>query len=310
MERPTFRSPPKIVEDIRRLSNQGIRFAALYQDPRMGGEKYWKELMSLLRNEKIDIDRLSMDIFAPVNEEFIREVATIGKEVILYFCPGSGSCDVRKAQGLNYSNEDCLKTFQLCHKYHIPVLTFFSVGLAKETQETIKETWNLWNELCLLDQKAIANNSFGGIGRRDPLGGPIIGPIFIDPGSLAYDFPEKYGYRLLFKNLEEYIKALNEPSWHQWLNHETEQLDKEAFIDLIFESITYSIQQREKYGVYGKSQAEFEQFQVKANRIAVDEVNHIINMSDGTERELRFKFLRNAIDLYLISHCCKQDSTA
>jgi radical SAM superfamily enzyme YgiQ (UPF0313 family) len=137
MQKPSFRSPEKIIEDIKRLSKQGIKFAALYQDPRMGGEKYWKELMSALRSEKLDIERLSMDIFTPIDEEFIREVATIGKEVIFYICPGSGACDVRKAQGQGYSNEDWLKTVKLCHKYHIPVTTFFSVGLAGETPETI-----------------------------------------------------------------------------------------------------------------------------------------------------------------------------
>jgi radical SAM superfamily enzyme YgiQ (UPF0313 family) len=39
MEKPAFRSPRKIVEDIQRLNEQGIRFENLNQDPRMGGEK-------------------------------------------------------------------------------------------------------------------------------------------------------------------------------------------------------------------------------------------------------------------------------
>jgi radical SAM superfamily enzyme YgiQ (UPF0313 family) len=49
MENPAFRSPNKIVEDIRKLNNQGINVIGLYQDPRMGGEKYWKKLSSALR---------------------------------------------------------------------------------------------------------------------------------------------------------------------------------------------------------------------------------------------------------------------
>ena len=295
MERPAFRSPRKIVEDIQRLSEQGIQFISLFQDPRMGGEKYWRGLMAALRREKLDIGCLTMDIFTPADEEFIREVANIGKQVILFICPDSGAYDVRRSQGRPYSNEDLLRTVKLCHKYHILVTVFFAVGLAGETHETIKETWDLWEKLCQLDQAALINGSFIDIEGRVPIGGPIIGPIILDPGSLAFDSPERYGYKLLFNNLEECIKGLSAPSWHQWLNHETNLLDKDALIDLIFESVEYSTYQREKYGMYDKFQATAERFKTMADMIAVDEVNRIMNLQDSTERELRLKSLRGDI---------------
>lgn len=302
MERPAFRSPRKIVEDIQRLNQQGIRFLGLYQDPRMGGEKYWKELMAALRREKLDIEGLSMDLFTPADEEFIREVATIGKQVILYICPDSGAYDVRRSQGRCYSNENLLSTVNLCHRYHIAVQVFFSVGLAGETHETIGETWDLWEKLCSLEQAALIKGSLGrNIEHRVPIGGPVIGPIILEPGSLAFDFPERYGYKVIFGNLEEYIEALSAPSWHQWINYETNLLNKDALIELIFESIEYSIHQREKYGVHDKLQATVERFQAKADMIAVDEVNRIMNLQDRAERESRLKSLRGALDSFLSS---------
>jgi B12-binding domain/radical SAM domain protein len=299
MERPSFRSPGKIVGDIQRFNEQGIKLVNLFQDPRMGGEKYWKELMATLRREKLGIDILTMDIFTPVDEEFVREVATIGKPVIFYICPDTGAYDVRRAQGRLYSNEDLLNTAKLCHRYHIPVQVFFSVGLAGETHETIKETWELWDKLCLLDQAALLKGSFRNIERYVPMGGPLIGPIMLDPGSLAFDFPERYGYKLTFRNLEEYIQGLSQPSWHQWLNHETSLLNKDTYIELIFESIEYDIHQKEKYGFYDKSQTTFERFLVRANMIAVDEVSRIMNLLDRAERESRLKSLRGALDSFL-----------
>jgi hypothetical protein len=134
------------------------------------------------------------------------------------------------------------------------------------------------------------------------LGGPIIGPIFLDPGSLAYDSPERYEYKLTFRNLEEYIEALSEPSWHQWLNHETKQLDKEQFIELIFESIEYSINQREKYGVYSESMASTERLKAKINRIAVGEVDKIVNLQDKVEKESKLKSLKSGLDILLSSY--------
>jgi len=308
MERPAFRSPKKIIEDIRKLNEQGIRFIGLYQDPRMGGERYWKELMAEIRRGKVDIERLTIDIFAPADEEFVREVATIGSRVVLYFCPDTGDDGVRRAQGRCYSTEDILKTVKLCNRYHIPVQVFFSVGLVGETSETIKETWELWDKLCSLDKAALTSGSFGkGVEHRIPIGGPIVGPIILEPGSLAYDFPKRHGYKLLFNNLEEYIKGLSAPSWHQWLNHETKQLDKDALIELILESVEYSINQRKKYEVYDKYQATVNQFRAIADMVAVGAVNRIMSLSDITERESRLKSLRDALDSALSPSSDKHD---
>jgi B12-binding domain/radical SAM domain protein len=302
MKRPVFRSPEKIVEDIKQLNEQGIRSIGLYQDPRMGGEKYWKELMAALRREKLAPGHLSIDLLAPANEEFVREVATTGKRVTFYICPDTGACDVRRAQGRCYSNEELLNTIKLAHGHHISVTPFFSVGLAGETRETIKETWELWDKLCSLDKMALDKGTFGrSVDSLAPVGGPIIGPIILEPGSLAFDFPDKYGYRLTFSNLEEYIKGLSQPSWHQWLNHETKQLDKDALIELIFESIEYSIYQRERYGVYDKSKATTERFQVKADRITVGEVDRIMGLEDEAERESGLRSLKNSRDYFLNS---------
>jgi B12-binding domain/radical SAM domain protein len=297
MNCPAFRSPDKIIEDIRKLSKQGIRFIGLYQDPRMGGEKYWKELMAALRSEKFDIERLSIDIFFPVDEEFAKEISTIGITVVLYICPDTGDDCVRNVQGRQYSTEDLLNSVKICHKYHIPIQFFFSVGLAGETKETILETWKLWDKVSSMDMRAITSGGFGrGIEHRIPLGGPIVGPIILEPGALAYDFPEKYGYKLLYKNLEEYIEALSMPSWHQWLNHETKNLNKESLIEIIMENVEYSIDEREKYGIYDQSQSDLLRFRLHMDIMAVREVNQIMTIADENERELRLNSLRDAID--------------
>jgi B12-binding domain/radical SAM domain protein len=297
MKKPSFRSAERIISDMRRLNEQGIKFMGLYQDPRMGGEKYWKELMAALRREKSNIERLSLDLLAPADEEFVREVSTIGNRVVLQICPDTGDYNVRRAQGRLYSNEDLLNTVKLCHKYHIPVTTFLSIGLAGESQETSKETWKLWDNLCSLDQVALEKGSFGkDINQRVPLGGPIIGPIILEPGSLSFDFPEKYGYRLSFSNLEGYIQALSKPSWHQWLNYETKQLNRDALVKLIFESVEHSIRQRAKYGVYDDLQFTKELLKARADMIAVGAVNRIMEIQNEAERESRLKSLRSAID--------------
>jgi len=130
------------------------------------------------------------------------------------------------------------------------------------------------------------------------MGGPIIGPIILEPGSAAFDDPGKYGYKLFFDNLEEYIDALSKPSWHQWLNHETEALSRNELIELILESVVYSISEREKYGAYDRRQAYEKQREVNTDRIAVGEVDKIMNIADKAERRAKLKMLREALDSY------------
>jgi radical SAM superfamily enzyme YgiQ (UPF0313 family) len=205
--------------------------------------------------ETLSIDRLTIDIFSPVDEEFVREFATIKTQVVFYICPDSGNYCVRKAQGRYYSNEDLLRSIKLCYKYHIPVTSFFSIGLSGETDNTLKETLELCDELFKIEQSAISKGMFGNKGNRIPLGGPIISYVFLDPASLAYDFPDKYGYNLIFKNLENILKAVLTTFWHQWLNYETKLLNKDTIVGLILKSMEHFINQREAFGIYNHIEA-------------------------------------------------------
>ncbi|MBE0599012.1 MAG: radical SAM protein [Desulfuromonadales bacterium] len=287
MSRPAFRSPGKILEDIRKLTDQGVRFIGLYQDPRMGGEKYWRELLAGLAVLSPGIERLSLDMLVPADEEFIREAAKIGRQVVIHICPDTGSDAIRKKLGRPYDNEELLKTIHLCHKYGLPVTSFFSVGLAGETPENIQETWDLWEKFTFLDRQAMVSGKI-----EIPLGGPIVGPIVIDPGAPAWDQPEKYGYKLLYKNLEEYVAGLSHPSWHHWLNYETAELDGPALVDLIFKTVDFSTQQRHKTGVYTDNAALAEQLRTAADRYLVGEVDQVMAIENRFEREEALKKLK------------------
>lgn len=296
MDKPAFRSPAKIVADMKKLNDQNVRFIGLYQDPRMGGKKYWQELFALLKKEKPQIERLSLDLLIPADEDFIREIAAIGREVILHLCPDTGSDAVRKQLGRPYTNKALLNTIKLCHKYRIPVTNFFSVGLAGEGVEQVEETWNLWAELDAMNHQAQAQGHFGDIDNTVPIGGQVLGPIVIDPGSPAFDDPEKHGYVLLYKNLEEYIHGLSQPVWNHWLNYETKVLDKNAIVELICLSQEFTIDQREQYGFFSAPEAHYERCRVEADRVIVKEIDEILKIENPREKQLRIIAIRKNLD--------------
>jgi radical SAM superfamily enzyme YgiQ (UPF0313 family) len=299
MNRPAFRSPARIVRDMKKLNEQGILFIGLFQDPRMAGKKYWQELMNILAREKPRFERLSMDLLVPADEDFIQALSRIGRKIILHLCPDTGSEKVRKLLGRHYSNKKLLETIELCHKYRIPVTNFFSVGLAGETEADIRKTWDIWEQLNELDRKAVNQKLFDDIYGTVPIGGPILGPIVLDPGSRAFDSPEKYGYKLRYKTLEEYIRGLSQPSWHQWLNYETELLDRDAIVEQIYRSLEFTTDQKEAFGFLDKNQAGFERVLLEMDRAIVGEMDNLMKIENQKERDFRIISIRKNLDDFL-----------
>jgi B12-binding domain/radical SAM domain protein len=299
MKKPAFRSPAKIVRDMKTLNEHGIFFIGLFQDPRMAGKKYWMELIDTLAREKPRFERLSMDLLIPAGEDFIRELSRIGRKIILHLCPDTGSEKVRKLLGRHYSNDKLLETVKLCHKYGMPVTNFFSVGLAGETDADIEKTWEMWEQLNQLDRKALEEGVFDDIFDTVPIGGPIMGPIVLDPGSRAFDAPEKYGYKLRYKNLEAYIGGLSQPSWHQWLNYETTLLNREAMVEQIHRTLDFTINQKEAFGFLDENQAGFERVLLEMDRAIVSEMDNLMKIRNKRERDFRIISIRKNLDSFL-----------
>jgi len=284
--KPAFRSPEKITEDIRKLSEQGVQLVFLFQDPRMGGRKYWRSLLQILQKEKPKISQLTMELFGPAEEEYIRELAKIGVPIVLLISSESGVDHVRQAHGRKYTNEELLATIELCKKYKIKLGIFSMAALAEDTPETIRKTWESWEEICSLNvnENAPVDYAFG----------PM---ILLDPGSLAFDNPDKYGYSLLFKELEDYIKGMSLPSWHQWISYETRYLNRESITNLTIDTLEYSINLRERSGFYSKFEADTARFCfVDAGREAIDVVDDAMQIEDDGERLKILKSYQEELD--------------
>lgn len=298
MEKLSLRSPEKIVEDMKSVLDQGVRFIGLSQDPRMGGRDYWQDLVTAISIENLDVERLAIDLHSPADEEFVKALSTIGKRIVLTISPESGAYNVRKQHGRGYSDEAYLNTAKYAHKYGIPISFFFMVGLAKETRETFKETQKMWEQLCILDQKARLEGRFRDLEEHFRIGGPTMSQmILLDPGSLAFDFPEKYGYKLIFRDFEQYVQGLSTPSWHMWINYETEMLSRSELAELFLESIDYETAEREKYGLSDRTMSSSDRFRTRAERMIITEVDRIMLLQKPDEKLTRLLSLKEALDL-------------
>jgi hypothetical protein len=255
-----------------KLNQQGIKTVSLCQDPRMGGQKYYNELFTSLRNillkNDIKINKLVFDICGPADEEYIKELSRIGVPLVLKMSVESGVDKVRIAHGLNFTNDELFKTINNCIKYDIGLVIFSTIALSNDTLETLQKTWRLWEHICKLNAQYKSNIHYSF--------GPI---IFLDPGSFAFDFPMNNGYILKFKNLEDYINGINQQLWNQWISYETKILTRNLITKYIIDSIEYSINLRENYGLYSKFDAdEFRRTVVYASREIIKRANSILNL--------------------------------
>jgi B12-binding domain/radical SAM domain protein len=287
-EKPAFRSPEKIAGDIDKLSKQGIQRIFLFQDPRMGGKEYWTKLFSTLRSNKIESMQISMELFGPADEEYIRQMANTGVPIVLSISPESCCNSVRKAQGRKYDNEELFNTLRLCKKYNIPIGVFSMIALGDDTPKTVKETWKVWEQICMMNDngkgKSPIHHAFG----------PM---ILLDPGSPAFDYPANYGYRLRFSNLQEYIEGMSLLSWHQWISYETKYLNRESIAKLIIDSIEYSINLREKFGLFNGHEASSRKLRsVTINKMVMDIVDQAMDIEDEEERLEALRSFKKELD--------------
>jgi B12-binding domain/radical SAM domain protein len=269
-KKPAFRSPEKIVEDIQKLNAQGIYIVFLFQDPRMGGSEYCNRLITTLSNSDVQLNGLTMELFGPANEGYIKKLAGTGIPINLTMSPESGSDSVRISHGRSYTTGDIFKTVEYCKKYGITLGLSTMIALAKDTPRTVAETWQMWEQICIKNLKIPG----------DKLVSYAFGPmLLLDPGSIGFDNSPDKGYSTIFKNLEDYIRGMSLPVWNQWISYETKLLDRKAITKLIVDSLERSINLRKQYGFYSAEQAEAAlTYYVKADREIIDAVNKVLNI--------------------------------
>jgi len=62
-----------------------------------------------------------------------------------------------------------------------------------------------------------------------------MGP-FLDPGSRGFEEPERFGYRLFARTLEDHRQLLVQPTWERILNYETKWMTRRELVDATYDA--------------------------------------------------------------------------
>ncbi len=177
----------------------------------------WRGFLAALKRKKFT-RAMHFDIFRPGDADFYRAIADAVPEPQGGIGPITHDEGLRALYGLPYDNEALERSIQDFLDVGGRVDIFFYLGIPGQSEESARETTDY--ALRLLDRF----NSGRGEKRFDAYVS-CLAP-FIDPGSLAFTYPEKYGYRLRCRTLAEHRAAMRQPEWWDTLNYESEAMTR------------------------------------------------------------------------------------
>ena len=221
--RPAFRDPHRLVEDIRSAAELSGGPIFVVGDLRQAGMEYARTVLRGLRDLRLE-NQVVLELFDAADPRYLEEVAEAIPRFNLQISPESHDEEVRRICGKPYDNRGLERTLRAameagCGKLDV----FFIIGLPRQDRASVMRTVEYAAELM---------DRFG------PRLFPFISPLapFLDPGSRGYEEAERYGYRVRWRTLEEYRRALLLPSWKHTLSYETAWLSREEIVEVTYEA--------------------------------------------------------------------------
>jgi B12-binding domain/radical SAM domain protein len=224
-QKPVFRSPASLVSNVRDIARLTHAPILLVGDVLMAGVEHAAEVLERLRAADIE-NQIVFEFFGLPPASFLRDINRCVRNWSMEFSPESHEQAVRDAQEgeSGYTTEDMEGIIKeavslRCSRIDI----FFMIGLPAQTIESERATVEYCGHLFKLGDKRLSC---------------FISPMgpFIDPGSRGFEQPEKFGYRLYAKTLEQHRQLLIQPSWEYILNYETQWMTRRELVDATYDA--------------------------------------------------------------------------
>ncbi|MBN1318330.1 MAG: TIGR04190 family B12-binding domain/radical SAM domain protein [Anaerolineales bacterium] len=241
-ERPAFRKAEDLANDIRTIHrfNRGPIF--VLGDIRQAGMDYARRFLREIHGYQGEV---IIEFFTPAPRSFIEEVAAALPNFVMEVSLESHDPTVRELSGKPYSGRKMEETIQAaldvgCKRVDV----FFMIGMPGQDYQSVMDTIDYCGEL--LRQQNGDNRLW-----------PFISPLapFLDPGSLAYEQPEKYGYIVRDHTLADHVEALLKPTWKHVLSYETRWMTRDEIARATYESGLRLNQLKVEYGLIAECEA-------------------------------------------------------
>lgn len=241
---PAYRPPEAVIADVKQIDRFSGGPIFILGDLRQPGEDYAEKVLTGLKKAGVK-NQIILELFTPASKELLQKMADACPGFCLELSPESHDTEIIKASGRGYTRESLEQTIADalavgCGRVDI----YFMIGIPQQNYQSVMETIDFCEYLY---QKHNGD-------KRLAL---FIAPLspFLDPGSLGFENPEKFGYKRFYSTLEEHRKALLSPSWKYALNYETAWLTRQQIVDVSYEAIMRLNALKEKYGIISPKMA-------------------------------------------------------
>lgn len=290
-QKACFRSPERVADDIRRIADYTGAPVIVLGDLLMAGREYADRFLDAMKRIKVR-NEVCIEFFTPPPADFLRKAADSLGPFNVEMSPESHDINVRKVFGKNYENaalEAMIETLVDVGCKRVDL--FFMVGLPNQTYQSVMATADYCGELM---------TRFGGNGSTGKVL-PLIAPLapFIDPGSVIFEHPEKYGYRFFHKTLREHRQAMLSPSWKYALNYETNWMTRDEIVQATYDGALKLLDLKERHRVIARAKAA----RIRDHLTRAIALSKKINDPGNLTEELREEIFRlNTLDLVCDKH--------
>jgi B12-binding domain/radical SAM domain protein len=297
-KRPAYRDPRLLAQDIFNIADHLHAPVMIIGDIFQSGEEYGFAFLKEMKKRPIN-NHIAFEFFVPPSRGHLKRIAESIPNFNIEISPESHDEEVRKAFGRPYNNESLERmitdAIDLGSKR---IDIFFMTGLPKQTYQSVLETVDYCRYLLERFQpyqKLV----------------PFISPLapFLDPGSAAFEEPERYGYRLLYRTVEEHRQALMAPSWKYILNYETEWMNRDEIVYSTYEAGKRLNRLKAEFGLIDQKTAESVEKRIEAAVRMMKEIDRIVALSDPKARERALNSILNgdlSLRAYSMSTVCEK----
>ncbi len=274
-KKPAFRSPEKLAEDLESIQSYMKSPVFVVGDIRQPGTKYAETFLKSVKERGID-NHVVLELFNSAGKDFFESVdKAFGGGYTIEFSPDSHDESVRGPLGKGYSNKEIESTIKNafdggCMRMDL----FYMTGLPFQTRESAidsaRASKHLWSLVEKDDPLFIYNSPFS---------------PFVDPGSKAFENPEKWGYTFFARTLEEHRKLLDSPSWKLTLSYQTDLMSRDDIAETSYDAANVLTRSEFEAGRISESRMNNRIERTETARSIMHEVDKIMTIKNEEERE-------------------------
>ncbi|MBE0416956.1 MAG: TIGR04190 family B12-binding domain/radical SAM domain protein [Coriobacteriia bacterium] len=295
-DRVAFRDPELLVRDIEHFQKYIPGPVFVLNDFLQAGRDYTAAFIRGLSKIKLR-NPIGFEFFKPPAEDFYRFLNEHLDDYSVEISIESHDDDVRAAFGKHhYTTAQVEESIAAalrngCSRFDLYMMTGIPTQTAASVRETPAYIESLYEKLGN-DTRLLCFSS------------PMA--PFLDPGSMAYDNPAKYGYTRLADTLEEHRQLLVQPSWKYIMNYESHSLSNDEMVDTMYEVGLRLNRLKGRLGIIEPEVVSRTEERILQAHDAMARIDAVMEQADLQVRERELDALKAEIDELSESTVCEK----